>query len=463
LLEFDLCNYVNHQRSLSASLVSRALAAWRHGFAFVLLVISSFVISAAVAETTPDRHIEIRFWTMQLSPFHDGYIRRVIADFEREQPSIRVHWVDVPWAEMEKKTLTAVAAATPKRPAPDVVNLNPQFASKLAEFGALADPAEYLSSDQISRYLPAAWAANQLNGRVFALPWYLTTSIVLYNKTLLARAAVTVPATTEALVNAARQIRSRTGSYAYFPAIDGSTPLENLVSMGAPLLSADGCRAGFIDARGERVLRFYQTLYQEGLVPKNVVTEGHRKSVEMFLSGQIAMVTTGMQFLQYIKTSNPRFYRDVGVAAQMGKDESAPNIAAMNVAVMEKSPHKNAAFLFASYLTNAANQVEFAKRVPILPSTTASYDDAFFSTPTDDNLLNAARQISVAQVKSGRVLVPPMRNYNKFRSDYARNLQAVMLNRKSVTEALADTDRVWTQLLDCRSPARPVIAAQAAP
>jgi putative chitobiose transport system substrate-binding protein len=420
----------------------------------VALVFALICVTRAFA--SPTKPIQIEFWTMQLSPFHDAYIKGVIQNFEKENPAIRVKWVDVPWAEMEKKTLTSVAAATAKKPPPDIVNLNPQFASKLAEFNALADPERYLSQTEIATFVPSAWNANKLDGKAFALPWYLTTNVILYNKEILSRSNVAVPATHEALIVTAKKIRVATGSYAYFPAIDGATPLETLVSMGANMVSQDGCRAGFIDANGERVLNFYRTLYQDELVPKNVVTEGHRKSVEMFLSGQIAMVTTGMQFMQFIKNSNPGFYEKIGVAPQLGASDktSAPNIAAMNVAVLQKSAHPEAAFRFAQYLTNAANQTEFAKRVPILPSSVASYRDPFFTKKSDDALLNEARDLSVEQILTGKVLVPPIRKYSKFKSDYARNLQAVMLNRKTVAAALRDMDSTWRDLLNCSQTAQ---------
>ena len=431
--------------------VTTSLSTAAAKFLRLIVAIAVCIICVNAAFANQPKPIQIEFWTMQLSPFHDAYIKGVIANFERDNPTIRVKWVDVPWAEMEKKTLTSVAAATTKKPPPDVVNLNPQFASKLAEFNALADPEKYLSEAEIAAFVPSAWNANKLDGKAFALPWYLTTNVILYNKEILSQANVAVPATHEALITTAKKIRASTGSYAYFPAIDGSTPLETLVSMGASMVSADGCRAGFINDNGARVLNFYRALYQDELVPKNVVTEGHRKSVEMFLSGQIAMVTTGMQFMQFIKNSNPGFYEKIGVAPQLGAADknSPPNIAAMNVAVLQKSAHPEAAFRFAQYLTNAANQTELAKRVPILPSSVASYRDPFFTKKTDDVLLNEARDLSVQQILIGKVLVPPIRKYSKFKSDYARNLQAVMLNRKTVDTALRDMDNTWRDLLNC--------------
>ena len=47
------------------------------------------------------------------------------------------------------------------------------------------------------------------------------------------------------------------------------------------------------------------------------------------------------------------------------------------------------------------------------------------------------------------VLVPPMRRYSKLRVSYARNLQSVMLGKKSVPEAIRDVDREWSGVLGC--------------
>ncbi len=79
--------------------------------------------------------VKISFWTMQLSPTFDDYLTGVIASFESENPTIKVDWVDVPWGDMENKILSAAASKT----MPDVANLNPHFAQKLAQLGALAD------------------------------------------------------------------------------------------------------------------------------------------------------------------------------------------------------------------------------------------------------------------------------------------------------------------------------------
>ena len=386
------------------------------------------------------------FWTMQLAPFHNDYIHGVIAAYEHRRPGVKVRWVDVPWAEMERKALTAIAAGT----APDVVNLNPQFSAKLAEYGALAEPERYLSAADVASYLPSTWRANRLNGKTFALPWYVSTNVTLVNRSMLAQAGVAPPKDWPELLSTAQQMRQRGAGYAYFVALDGSAPLEMLAGLRAPampLISNDGCGAGFDVPATINFFDTYRTLYQQRLVPRNVLTEGHRTAVTMFLSGQVAMISTGMQFLQQVKSSNPALYAQMAVVPQIGAGQ--PNLAVMNLAVPTASRHPALAFDFARFVTNAENQLTLMKRVPLLPSSAATYDDAFFTTPTGDAVLDAARSISIQQARSGAVLVPPVRRYSQLRASFVRKLQATMLGRIEPADAVRDVVQEWRALLGC--------------
>ncbi len=389
----------------------------------------------------------LEFWTMQLSPQLDGYVNGLIARYEAAHPGRKIKWVDLPWSEMERKVLTAIAAGQ----APDVVNLNPQFAAKLAEFGALAEPEKHLPAAVVQSYLPAAWAGNRLDGKTFALPWYLTTNLTLAHRGLLARAGVaSVPRSHADLMAVAPRLAVQ-GAHVYFPALDGSHPLETLVAFGAPLLDERGC-PGFINAQGAAAFDFYRELYQRRYVPRNVVTEGHRKAVELFVAGELAMVSTGMQFLSFIKNSNAALYAQIEVAPALTGPGVPPNLAVMNLAVPRTSHQVQAAFDFAAFVSNADNQLAFAKTVPVLPSTRASYADAFLSTtPASGELIDRARALSVTQALQGRVLVPPMRAYSKLRNSYSLQLQAQMLGRRSPAAALQATGAQWRSLLACPS------------
>lgn len=404
------------------------------------------LLAAALALLTGSSQAQrLEFWTMQLSPQLDGYMHGLIARYEAAHPGVKIKWVDLPWAEMERKVLTAIAAGQ----APDVVNLNPQFAAKLAEFGALAEPERHLKPEQVASYLPAAWAGNRMDGKTFALPWYVTVNLTLYHRGLLQQAGVpAVPRSHAELLAVAPRLAAQ-GRHAYFPALDGSHPLETLVAMGAPLLDARGC-AGFDNEAGAAAFGFYRQLYQQRLVPRNVVTEGHRKAVELFVAGEVAMISTGMQFLNFIKTSNAGLYAGIDIAPPLSRPGVPPNLAVMNLAVPAASAHKQAAFDFAAFVSDADNQLAFAKAVPVLPSSRASYDDPFLSTtPASTELTDRARALSAALAQQGRVLVPPMRAYSKLRNSHALQLQAQMLGKTSPQQALQTTASQWNRLLGC--------------
>ncbi len=414
-----------------------------HAVSSKWLALLVLVVWGVLADPAHGRPLE--FWTMQLSPHLDSYVRGLIGRYEAANPGVQVKWVDMPWAEMERKVLTAIAAGQ----APDVVNLNPQFAAKLAEFDALADPARHLPPAVLDAYLPAALAGNRLGDRGFALPWYLTTNLTLVNRRLLQRAGVAQAPTTHAeLLSLAPRLAAQ-GAYAYFPALDGSHPLETLVAMGGTLLDARGC-PGFVDERGAAVFHFYRQLYQQRWVPRNVVTEGHRKAVELFVAGELTVVSTGMQFLNFIKTSNAALYGQIDVAPPLSAPGVAPNLALMNLAVPRASRDVAGAMRFAAFVSNAENQLAFAKAVPVLPSTRASYADPFLATtPASAELVDRARALSAATALQGRVLVPPMRHYSKLRNAYSLQLQAQMLGRAEPAVALRTAGRQWASLLGC--------------
>lgn len=128
----------------------------------------------------------VSFWTMQLQPKFNQYFDDLITNFEQANPPEEVNWVDIPWNAMESKILTAVSANT----APDVVNLNPTFASLLASKNAWVNLAEEVSPEVENRYLPSIWQANRLKDQIFGFPWYLTTRVTIYNQDLLQKAGL---------------------------------------------------------------------------------------------------------------------------------------------------------------------------------------------------------------------------------------------------------------------------------
>jgi putative chitobiose transport system substrate-binding protein len=385
----------------------------------------------------------IEFWTMQLQPQFTNYFKSLIASFESENPGIKVTWVDIPWTAMENKILTAVSAKSP----PDVVNLNPDFASQLAGRNAWMDLDAKVPNEVRSSYLSNIWKASTLNGKSFGVPWYLTTRLTIYNTDLLKQAGINKPPMTFAeLAQAAEQIKEKTGKYAFFVTFvpqDSGEVLESFVQMGVNLVDAEG-KAAFSSPQGKAAFRYWVDLYQKGFIPKEVLTQGHRHAIDLYQAGEIALLSSGPEFLKTIANNAPKIAQVSATAPQITGETGKKNVAVMNVVIPRDAKQPDAALKFALFLTNDENQLAFAKAANVLPSTVKSLSDKYFQEASPNaSTMDQARIISAAQLQQAEVLTPRLKDIKLLQKAIYENLQAAMLGAKTVEQAVVDAAKQW--------------------
>lgn len=402
-------------------------------------LLASWVVSC----TTANVGTSIEFWTMQLQPEFTSYFQGLISTFESQNPGIKVKWVDVPWAAMESKILTAVSAKTP----PDVVNLNPDFAAQLAGRNAWLDLDAKVSPEVRSSYLPNIWQASTLNGKSFGIPWYLTTRLTIYNTDLLKQASISKPpATYQELAQAARQIHDKTGKYAFFTTFvpqDSGEVLESLVQMGVNLVDKQE-KAAFNTAEGRAGFQYWVDLYQQGLLPKECLTQGHRHAIDLYQSGETAFLASGAEFLKTIANNAPQVAKSSTIAPQITGNTGKKNVAVMNVVIPRSSKNPDAALKFALFVTNDDNQLAFAKAANVLPSTVRALSNSYFrEVPANASTVEKARIISAQEMQKAQVLTPKMKDFKLLQRAIYENLQAAMLGQKTVDQAVADAAKQW--------------------
>lgn len=417
---------------------------------FCLLALLGLLLSWSVscssepaANSTADGKVEVEFWTMQLQPQFTDYFNDLIASFEAEHPDLTVRWVDVPWADMQRKILTAVSAGT----APDVVNLNPDFASQLASKNAWLPLDDRISEADKQTYLPKIWQASTLDDLSFGIPWYLTTRITLYNQDLFEQAGVDQPPSTYAeLAEVAQQVKDETGKYAFFITFvpeDAADVLQSFIQMGVPLVDQQG-QAAFNTPAGRAVFQYWTDLYQQELLPREVLTQGHRRGIELYQAGETAILTSGGEFLDSIATNAPEIAQVTASAPQITGDTGKKNVAVMNLVIPRATDQPEAALEFALYVTNDANQLAFAKAANVLPSTVAALEDSYFTElPAEASPVEAAKVVSAGQMEDAEVLIPAMADIKTLQKIIYNNLQAAMLGQKEVDQAVTDAAAEW--------------------
>ena len=422
----------------------------------LLLGAAAFGLAACGPRNPQSRALEL--WTLQLAPKFNPYFADVLGAWSRLHPGAPVRWTDLPWGSVERKLLAAVFART----APDVVNLNPPFAANLASKGGLTDLSNLLPRKASERYLPSAWeACRDPDAGQIAIPWYLTVRLSLVNRSLLQQAGLTSPPKFWSEVpQFARRIRERTGRYGLFLTVvpdDSAEMLEALVQMGVRLL--DGRRrAAFDTSAGRDAFRFWTDLYREGLLPREVVSQGQRRAIELFQSGELAMAATGAEFLRSIQTNAPGIAAVTEPHPPLTGADGVANVALMTLAVPQQSKQRSEAMALALYLTNAANQERFATEARVLPSSVEALRQVQRALeqeqPRDPSQaqIRDARLLSAITLQRARVLVPAMPGIKRLQKILYTQLQRSMLNQISSDQAISTAAEQWNSYAEARWP-----------
>ena len=423
------------------------------GGLLVLLLVQALVS----CQPTPPRTRELQLWTLELSPRFDGYMQATIAEWERQHPGVTVRWTDLPWGSVERKLLAAVFART----APDLVNLNPLFGANLASKGGLLALDPLLPAGTSGTYLPRVWQAGQVGGSQVAIPWYLTARISLANRDLLQSAGYERPPRRWEEVPAfAEAVRRRTGRYALFVTVvpdDSAELLESMVQMGVTLVD-DRHRAAFNTPAGRRAFAFWTDLYRRGLLPREVVSQGYRRAVELYQGGDLALLSTGPEFLRAIQTNAPRVAARTAPYPPLTGPGGQTNVAVMNLAIPRQSRMAPEALSLALFLTDARNQERFAEQARVLPSSrgalTAIEAHLAQERPSgaQEQLVREARQLSTRSLADAEVLVPASPGVKRLQAILYTQLQRAMLQQISSDDALSIAERDWNRYAEARWP-----------
>ncbi|MFI6767377.1 ABC transporter substrate-binding protein [Streptomyces sp. NPDC050355] len=341
---------------------------------------------------------QVTFQTWNLKANFKDYFEGVIADFERKYPDAKVKWVDQP-AEGYPQKLSADAAGGTL---PDVVNVSPDLAYPLAKAGLALD-LEKAAGKYRGEYLPGAWQSHEMPGLpgVYAFPWYLNTGPMFYNKDLFKKAGLDPekpPTTYDQLFTDAVAMAKKSGRKM---AMLASTPsIEDFGRYGVRLMNARGTEFTFNEPKGVELLRHYKELYASGALDSQALTAQAESSGRKFQQQSVAMNPGSALDLENFKKEAPSLYRHIGITDAVNNTGKA-NMYVQGLMVNAQSEVKPAAVAFAHFVTDKKNQMAFAKKVTIFPSTKGSLDDPYF---TKEDGTDATR-VRVASAKSLKTAV----------------------------------------------------------
>lgn len=411
---------------------------------FLILVCLIFIFGCS--EKEDDGVIKIRFFTMQLRPTFDDYFHEVIKDFEKLHPGVKIKWLDQPFENYETKLITSFIGKN----APDVLNLGSEMIPTFAHARFINEVESLVSPETLEIYVPSLLETGcKLNGEVYAFPWYLSTGVTMCNKAIFEEAGI--PITNELqyidnLEKICKTISQDTNKFAFFPIYTESFLRDAFVTVGIDLVDETRTKATFNSPKAVKVLKFWTDLYRNGIVPREALTASHRRPIELFKTGRLAMLNSGPQFLKHVKSDSPDVYNNTFVLPQITwKDHPVYKIEMHVLAVSAESKHPVIAAEFAAFVTNLENQIKFCKLTTILPSASEGLKDPMF-TEVEDTADGQARKISAEQVRKGMIFYPPPK-VGKFLNILNESSEKICLGKMEAKEGLDIAERRINDLL----------------
>lgn len=339
--------------------------------------------------------IDFQTWSLKNETF-TPYFEQLITDFEAENPGTEITWVDQPGEGYQEKILQQVQTGD----LPDVVNLPPDFAYQLSDFGALRD-LEAADAAILDVYTPGGVDAYRYDGveGVYGYPWYLGTDLSWWNTDLMAEGGVTeIPTDFESMRDAALTMAENGGE----PLFSSAPGIGDLAANGIPIL--EGGEFVFNTPEAAEILQGYVDLYAAGAMPPEALSNDYAGNTTLYQQGAVAFTTATATFAGELETNAPTLVEGTQATPRIG----TPPLFVQGVSVAQESDNPDLALAFAQYVTDNENQVEFVKVASgFLPGTAeANENPDSFASAIEDPLVQDAMAIAAEQMPDAQTQMP---------------------------------------------------------
>ncbi|GAA5085330.1 N,N'-diacetylchitobiose transport system substrate-binding protein [Thermocatellispora tengchongensis] len=378
-------------------------------------------------------------WVMRDSA-PDDLIERVNAEVEAAHPGLTVRVQVLDWEGRDVKWKTALAGDDP----PDVLEMGNTDVLTYAASGALAElkPADYENS---GTWLKGLADAGGYEGKLYGVPYYGGTRVVIYRKDLFEKAGIdSEPATLAELRQAAEKLmKANPGedfSGLYFPGRYQYGALPFVFDAGGQIAAKEGTAwKGMLSTpQSQQGLRNWADLVKAvSKAPLDVDTDADR-FVDALGQGHTGMIIGQAWMMRGLGEKYPKLADQLGAFPVPGVNGTMPVfIGGSNLVVSAGSQAPAIATEWVKLITGTKYQTELA-RSGLLPNSTS--------------LEGVVEGVTAVQMKAAARswFTPQSTQWSNV--DNAQVLQdmfqAIASGEKSVAEAAATADKKIAEILN---------------
>jgi len=382
-----------------------------------------------------EANAEISFWTYWLSPTFDEYIKCTIARFEAAYPGVKVKWED-----HQASYLDDYRNSINSGNQPDVANLsnNEGWVQEFAQAGRLLDLTKNAPKEIVDQYFPNLFADNLVNDHSYQFPWYQAIAVELINTKIYKGDPKDFPTSIDALPALCKSIKDDSGTLCDIRLTVNDYLTQMTYEGGVEAMNADRTKFTFDSPEAVAWLQMYVDMVKDGLVDTDALTTAlDRVGLLIFSAGQAPFYQTGPQLIRVVKSNNPDLYDNLAIAPLPLGKSGVTQPTSMAISVKSDTKYPNASMALAAFFTGPRAMLDFAKIVPVYPSTPAAYDDPFFSE-TPELIEDSARPLAKDLISKQQNILKPVPHKKDVNDIVRQAVEAALFNNVSAQQALSD-------------------------
>lgn len=403
--------------------------------------IQAGIAAAALARPAigqSSKQITILTWNLpEAKPLIDQWAH----DFTATHAGAEIQWLDKKGPDLPAFYQTQLVAGTP----PDVIDIQGGLGIEYAAQGALADLTPMLAQHSAvkARFNPDYLANWVYDGKNMMLPFYVSKTLLFYNRTLFEKAGLAGPPSSfDDILTHAGKIGSGDNSglvtlnfdWLYWPLFKMN---------GIELLSPDLKHATFDTPQMMEVVERLAKATATPAIDKISWTGRWVEPLGAFASGHVGMLHAHAPAYRNIKGQGPWVSEATLGVAQMPGNWSVPNSHGLGISKQSRNPEL--AWEFLSFITDRTQALTFARAFKVLTGYTEVDRTLLAEMATQDPLgakvLDTQLQFTDRMCGNWR-----LGNDSQVKAAFWPELQGALLGnrdaKRAMTEARRKVDRV---------------------
>ncbi|NDJ15925.1 ABC transporter substrate-binding protein [Myxacorys almedinensis] len=375
-------------------------------------------------------------------------LRPLIAEFERNNPNIRLNMIEAPNATNLVEDLNTSSFLLGSSPY-DLVNMDVVWLAKFAAAGWLRPLDDQVSQAELATFLPGDIEASRYQGKLYRLPWRTDVGMLYYRTDLLQQAGLQPPETFANLLQAAKTVQQANDAVQWGYVwqgrqYEGTAAMftEVLQGYGGFWVNPETNEVGLDRPEAINALNFLLSTIQQGISPAGVSTYQEEEARRLFQSGNTVFMRNWPYAWELLNQAESPVRGNVSIKPMVHapNQTSAGCLGGWGWGIASTTQHPEEAWKAIQFFTSAYVQKQTSLTGGYLPSLRSLYNDP-------DLLKKYEYFPLVLEVLQTPALRPQIAQYAQASDILQRYLSAAISGRTSSEEALQAAARETRSLL----------------